>query len=61
MILKMSTFNFFPNLGLEGWGHQISIFSQIQISPHYPGGGGGQDNYGLFPQFRDIFSFEGSP
>ena len=39
MISKMSTFQFFPNLGLEGGGHQISIFSQIQISPHYPGGG----------------------
>ena len=49
MISKMSTFQFFPNLGLEGGGHQISIFSQIQISPHYPGGG--QENYELFPQF----------
>ena len=29
-------------------GHQISIFSQIQNSPHYPRGGG-QENYGLFP------------
>ena len=25
-------------------------FSQIQNSPHYPRGGG-QENYGLFPQF----------
>ena len=39
MISKMSTFQFFPNLGLGG-GHQISIFSQIQNSPHYPRGGG---------------------
>ena len=38
-----------------------SIFSQIQISPNYPRGGGGQENYGLFPQFRDILSFEGFP
>ena len=29
-----------------------SIFSQIQKSPNYPGGGGGgQENYGLFGAF----------
>ena len=31
--------------------HQTSISSQIQNSLHYPRGGGGQENYGLFPQF----------
>ena len=40
----MSTFQIFPN-----FGHQKSNFSQIQNSPHYPRGG--QENYGLFPQF----------
>ena len=39
----MSTFQIF---------HRKSNFSQIQNSPHYPRGGeGGQENYGLFPQF----------
>ena len=42
----MSTFQIFPN-----FGHRKSNFSQIQNSPHYPRGGGGQKNYGLFPQF----------
>ena len=38
-----------------GGGRQISMFSQIQNSPHYPRGGGGQENYGLFPQFVTFF------
>ena len=41
----------FSQIRSEGGGHQISFFSQIQNSPHYPRGGGGQENYGLFPQF----------
>ena len=40
-------------------GHQISFFSQIQNSPHYPRRGG-QENYGLFPQFG-TFSFANAP
>ena len=47
----MSTFQIFPNFGRGGGGHRKSNCSQIQNSPHYPGGGGGQENYGLFPQF----------
>ena len=31
MISKMSTFHFFPNLGLEGGGHQISIFPKFEL------------------------------
>ena len=46
----MSTFQIFPNFG-QGGGHRKSNFSQIQNSPHYPKGGGCQENYGLFPQF----------
>ena len=63
MISEMSTFQFFPNLGpREGEGHQKPIFSQIQNRPHYPlGVGGGQENYGLFPQFCGIFSLEYFP
>ena len=34
-------FNFFQILVGRGGGHQISIFSQIQISLHYPGRGRG--------------------
>ena len=37
-------------------GHQISVFSKIQNSSNYPGGGG-QENYGLFPHFY----LDGSP
>ena len=33
----------------SNFGHRKSIFSQIQNSPNYPRGG--QENYGLFPQF----------
>ena len=40
----------FPNFS-QGGGHRKSIFSQIQKSPNYPRGRGGQENYGLFPQF----------
>ena len=40
----------FSQIRSEGGGHQISFFSQIQNSPHYPRGGG-QENYGLFPNF----------
>ena len=46
----------FPNFNFSqirssGGGHQISFFSQIQNSPHYPRGGGGQESYGFFPNF----------
>ena len=30
-------------------------FFQIQKSPNYPRGGGGQENYGLFPQIMGFF------
>ena len=51
----------FPKLGTRGGGHQISIFSQIQKSPNHPrGGGGGQENCGLFPLFGTFF-FDCSP
>ena len=45
-------FKFFL-ISVEGGGHRKSIFSQIQNSPNHPrgGGGGGQENYGIFPQF----------
>ena len=47
----MTTFHIFPNFARGGGGgHRKSNFSQIQNSPHYPRGGG-QENYGLFPQF----------
>ena len=49
----MSTFKIFPNFG-RGGGHRKSNFSQIQNSPHYPGVGG-QENYGLFPQFVTFY------
>ena len=35
------------------------FFFQIQNSPNYPGGG--QENYGLFPQIMVFFYFEPSP
>ena len=44
-------FKFFP-ISVEG--HRKSIFSQIQKSPNYPKGGG-QENYGLFPQIMVFF------
>ena len=47
-------FKFFP-ISVEGGGHRKSIFSQIQKSPNYPRGGGGQENYGLFPQIMVFF------
>ena len=49
----------FSQIRSEGGGHQISFFSQIQNSPHYPRGGG-HENYGLFPQFG-TFSFWHAP
>ena len=52
----MSTFQIFPNFGRGGGGHRKSNFSQIQNSPHYPRGGG-QENYGLFPQFGTFFFY----
>ena len=49
-------FKFFPISVEGGGGHRKSIFSQIQKSPNYPrGGGGGQENYGLFPQIMVFF------
>ena len=52
-------FNFFKN-EVRGGGHQISFFSQIQNSPHYPRGGGSRKLW-TFPKFCDIFNFDGSP
>ena len=46
----MSTFQNFP-ISVVAGGIENQIFFQIQNSPHYPRGGGGQENYGLFPQF----------
>ena len=49
---KFSLFQIFSQIRSEGGGPQISNFSQIQKSPKYPrGGGGGQENLGLFPLF----------
>ena len=57
---KFPNFNFFQNMSGRV-GHQISIFSQIQNSPHYhKWRGGGQENYGLFQQFG-TFSFWNAP
>ena len=55
----MSIFQIFP-ISVEGGGHRKSFFSQIQNSPHYPRGGRGHENYGLFPQFG-TFSFWHAP
>ena len=46
---------FFPISVKGGGGHGKSIFSQIQKSPNYPRGGGGQEHYGLFPQIMVFF------
>ena len=58
MISKCQHFNFFPNLGLEGWGGIKYLFFPKFKLVHIILGVGGQESYGLFPQFRDIFSFE---
>ena len=51
-IVYISNFSQFRS---RGGGHRKSIFSQIQKSPNYPRGGGGQENYGLFPQIMVFF------
>ena len=53
--IKIVYISIFSQIRSEGGGHQISFFSQIQNSPHYPRGGGGKKNYGLFPQFVRFF------
>ena len=57
---KISQFQTFPKLGMRGGSHQISNFSQIQKSPKHPGGGGDQENWGLFPLFVTFFNSEAS-
>ena len=60
---NLSTYQIFPKFGPRG-GPQISTFSRIQNSLNHPmggRGGGGQESYGLFPHFRDIFSFDCFP
>ena len=53
--LKFFQFKFFPKLG------PISNFSLIQNSPNHPrGGGGGQENYGLFPLFVTFSNLDAS-
>ena len=37
---------------------KFPIFPQIQKSPKHPGGGGGQENYGLFPYFVTFFNLK---
>ena len=58
IIVYISNFSQFRS---RGGGHRKSIFSQIQKSPNYPRGGGGQENYGLFSTNYGIFYFEPSP
>ena len=50
----------FSQIRSKGRHHQISIFSQIQKSPKHPGGGGDQENCGLFPLFVTFFHSEAS-
>ena len=51
----MSTFQFFPNFGRGGGGViKNQFFSKFKIV-HIILGGGGQENYGLFPQFVTFF------
>ena len=46
----MSTFQIFPNFGRGGGVIENQIFSKFKIVLIIRGGGG-QENYGLFPQF----------
>ena len=57
--IKKSTIQNVDYFETRGGVSGFSIFSQIQNSLHYPGGGG-QENYGLFPQFWDISNLDGS-
>ena len=50
----------FSQIRSEGGGHQISFFSQIQNSPHYPRGGGSRKLW-TFSTIWDIFFLECSP
>ena len=50
----------FSRVRSEGGGRQISNFSLIQKSPKHPGGGGGQENCGLFPLFGTCFNLMAS-
>ena len=58
-IQNLPNFKFSP-IGSEGGGHQISNFSQIQKSPKHPGGGGDQENCGLFPLFVTFLAAQGT-
>ena len=53
--IKIVYISNFSQFWSRGGGHRKSIFSQIQKSPNYPRGGGGQENYGLFPQIMVFF------
>ena len=46
----MSTFQIFPNFSRGGGFIENQIFPKFKIV-HIILGGGGQENYGLFPQF----------
>ena len=56
----MSTFQIFPNFGLGGVVIENQIFPKFKIVHIILGEGGGQENYGLFPQFV-TFSFWNAP
>ena len=59
--IQSSQFQIFPKLGKGRGGHRISKFSQIQKSPKLPrGGGGGQEQCGLFPLFVTFFNWNAS-
>ena len=50
----MSTFQIFPNFSRGGGGIENQIFPKFKIVKIILGGGG-QENYGLFPQFATFF------
>ena len=56
----MSTFHIFPNFGRGGGVIENQFFPKFKIDHIILGGGGGQENYGLFPQFV-TFSFWKAP
>ena len=55
----MSTFQIFPNFGRGGGVIENQFFPKFKKVQNILGGGG-QENYGLFPQFVTFF-FDGSP
>ena len=49
--LKIVYISIFSQIRSEGGGRQISMFSQIQNSPHYPRGGGVKKIMDFFHNF----------